>query len=116
MQPRNHSSSLPPPITLVRQQREQLVPYEELAAASAEKLAAEKEEAMDEAYTQVGTNVTRGVRPVSVLGSRSSAAEAVTGASVSLAGPFHWPPPARGPRPTAPRARPVATIHARPHT
>jgi len=71
-----------------------LGPYEELAVALAAKLAAEKEEVvvvMTEAYTRVGTNVTRGVRPVSVLGSPSSAAEAVTGASVSMAVRFRWP-------------------------
>jgi hypothetical protein len=33
----------------VRQKREPLVPYEELAGASAARLAAEKEEAMNEA-------------------------------------------------------------------
>jgi hypothetical protein len=73
---------------LVRR-REQLVWYEELAAASAEKLAAEKEEAMDEAYTRVGTDVTRAAGLVSVLDSPSSAAAAVMGASVSLAVRFH---------------------------
>src|SRR5882757_5451167 len=36
--------------TSVRQQREQLVPYEKLAAASGEKLVAEKKEVMDEVY------------------------------------------------------------------
>jgi hypothetical protein len=73
--------------------REQLVLYEESAAASAEKLAAEKEEAMDEAaYMRVGTHVTRGAGLVSALDSPSSApdnpssaAAAVVGASVSLA-------------------------------
>jgi hypothetical protein len=72
--------------------REQLVWYEELAAALAEKLAAEKEEAMDEAYTRVGMDVTRGAglvsvldNPSSALDNPSSAAAVVAGASVSLA-------------------------------
>jgi len=76
---------------LVRR-REQLVWYEELAAALAEKLAAEKEKAMDEAYTGVGMDVTRAAGLVSALDSPSSApdnpssaAAAVVGASVSLA-------------------------------
>jgi hypothetical protein len=73
-----------------------LVPYEELAAASAEKPEAEKEEAMGEAYTQVGTVAMRGVRLVSVLDrpsaaldSPGSAGAAEMGASVSLAVRFH---------------------------
>jgi hypothetical protein len=65
-----------------------LGPYEELAAASAERLAAEKEEAMDEAYTLVGRHVTRGVRLVSALDNPDSAA-AVADASVSPAVRFH---------------------------
>jgi hypothetical protein len=65
--------------------REQLVWYEELAAALAEKLAAEKEEAMDEAYTRVGMDVTRGAGLVSVLDNPSSAAAVGAGASVLLA-------------------------------
>jgi hypothetical protein len=68
-----------------------LVPYEELAAASGEKQAAEKEEAINEAYTQVETDATRGVRLVPVLDIPSSAEAAGAGAFVSLAGPFHWP-------------------------
>jgi hypothetical protein len=64
-----------------------LAPNEELAAAPAEKQAAEKEEAMNEGYTQVGMGVTRGVRLVSVLDRPSAAlgcprsAAAVAGAS-----------------------------------
>jgi hypothetical protein len=80
---------------LVKQQREHPVPYEELAGALAEKLAAEKEEAMTEAYTQVGTGVTRDVRlvpvpdrPSAAPDSPSSAAVAATGASVSPAVQF----------------------------
>ena len=76
--------------------REQLEPNEELAAALAEKLAVEKVAAMDEVYMQVDTNVSRGVRLVSVLDRlsavpdySSSAAAAVGGASVSLAVRFH---------------------------
>ena len=65
-----------------------MVSYAELAAASAEKLAAEKEEAMDEAYRQVGTHVRRDVRLVSVLENPSPAAAAVMGASASLAAQF----------------------------
>lgn len=63
----------------------------------AEKLAVEKVEAMDEAYTQVDTNVTRGVRLVSVLDKLGAVldnprSEAVAaGASVSLAVRFDWP-------------------------
>jgi hypothetical protein len=72
---------------LVKQQREQLVSDEELAAASAEKPVAEKEEAMDEAHTRVGTHVTRDVRPASAPDSPSSVA--VAGASVSPAVAFH---------------------------
>jgi hypothetical protein len=45
---------------------------------------------MNEAYTQVGTDATRGVRLVSVLDIPSSAWVAATGASVSLAVRFHW--------------------------
>jgi hypothetical protein len=77
--------------------REQLAPNEELAAALAEKPAVEKMEAMDEVYTQVDTDVTRGVRLVSVLDKLSAVLEnprseaAVAGASVSLAVRFHWP-------------------------
>jgi hypothetical protein len=58
--------------------------YEEREAASAVKLATEKaeEEAMDEAYTRVGTHVTRDVRLVPALGNPRSAAGA--GASASL--------------------------------
>jgi hypothetical protein len=77
--------------------REQLAPNEELAAAMDEKLAVEKVEAMDEMYTQVDTDVTRGVRLVSVLdtlsavlGSPRSGAAAAAGASVSQAVQFHW--------------------------
>ena len=77
---------------------EPLASNEELAAALAEKPAVEKMEAMDEVYTQVDTDVTRGVRLVSVLDTLSavpdnpsSAAAAVAGASVSLAVRFHWP-------------------------
>jgi hypothetical protein len=74
-----------------------LVPHEELAAASAARLAAETEEAMNEAYIQVGTDIqtatdaTLDVRLVSVLDRPSAAldspssAVAVAGASVSLA-------------------------------
>jgi hypothetical protein len=72
--------------------REQLVPHEELAAASAEKLAAEKqEEAMNEAYRRVGTDVTRDVRLVAVLDIPSAAAAMVVvpRASVWLAVRFH---------------------------
>jgi hypothetical protein len=59
--------------------------YEEREAASAVKLAAEKaEEAMDEAYTRVGTHVTRDARLVPALGSPSSAAGAGADASASL--------------------------------
>jgi len=84
------------------------VPYEKLAAASGEKLVAEKEEAMDEAYTQVGTDIqtatdaTLDVRLVSVLDRPSAAldspssAAAVAGASVSPAVRFHWPQQAGG--------------------
>jgi hypothetical protein len=77
--------------------REQLAPNEELAAALAEKPAVEKVEAMDEVYTQVDTDVTRGVRLVSVLDKLSAVLEnprseaAVAGASVSLAVRGHWP-------------------------
>jgi hypothetical protein len=79
----------------VQQTREQLVPNEELAAASGEKLAAETEEAMNEAYIQVGTDIqtatdaTLDVRLVSVLDRPSAALDspssAGAGASVSLA-------------------------------
>jgi hypothetical protein len=75
--------------------REQLEPNEELAAALAEKPAVEKVEAMDEVYTEVDTNVTRGVRLVSVPDTLSAvldcprSAAAVAGASVSLAVRFH---------------------------
>ena len=86
----------------MRQTREQLVSHEELAAASGEKLVAEKE-TKDEAYTQVGTDiptatdVTLDVRLVSVLDRPSAAldspssAAAVAGASVSPAVRFRWP-------------------------
>jgi hypothetical protein len=76
--------------------REQLAPNEELAAAMDEKPAVEKVEAMDEMYTQVDTNVTRGVRLVSVLDTLSAvlgsprSGAAAAGASVSLAVRFHW--------------------------
>ena len=76
--------------------REQLAPNEKLAAVSAEKLAVEKVEAMDEVYTQVDTNVTRGVPLVSVpdrlnaVPDSPDSVAAVTGASVSLAVRFHW--------------------------
>jgi hypothetical protein len=82
---------------------ERLASHEELAAALAEKLALETVEAMDEVYTQVDRNVTRGVRPVSVLDTLSAVRDnpgsvaAVAGASVSLAGPFHWPQPVGAP-------------------
>ena len=84
-----------PAISSERQEREQLEPNEELAAALAEKLAVEKVEAMDEVYTQVGRHVTRGVRLVSVLDRLSAvldcprSAAAVAGASVSLAVRFY---------------------------
>jgi hypothetical protein len=75
---------------------EPLASNEELAAAMDEKLAVETVEAMDEVYTQVDTNVTLGVRPVSVvdklsaaLDSPRSAAVAAADASVSLAVRFH---------------------------
>jgi hypothetical protein len=69
---------------LVKQETKRLVTCEELAvAAPAEKLAVEKEEAMDEAYMRVGMHVTRGVRLASVVDNPDSAA--VAGASVSLA-------------------------------
>jgi hypothetical protein len=77
--------------------RERLEPNEELAAL-AEKPAAEtveKVEAMDEVYTQVDTNVTRGVRLVSVLDRVSAvpdnpcSAAVAAAASVSLAVRFH---------------------------
>ena len=68
-----------------------MVLYEGPAAASGEKQAAEKEEAINEAYTQVGTDAPRGVRLVSVLEIPSSAGAAGAGASVSLAVRFHWP-------------------------
>jgi hypothetical protein len=77
--------------------REQLAPNEESAAALAEKPAVAKMEAMDGVYTQVDTDVTRGVRLVSVLDTLSAVPEnprpeaAVVGASVSLAVRFHWP-------------------------
>ena len=64
-----------------------MVPYEELAAASAGKPAAEKEEkveARNEVYMRVGTRVMWGVPLASVLDNPGSAA-AVTGASVSQA-------------------------------
>jgi hypothetical protein len=83
-------SSLAPVISSVKQTREQLALNAEPAAASAEMLAVEKEEAMGEAYTRVGMDVTRGVRLVSALDNPNSAA-AVTGASVSVAVRFHRP-------------------------
>jgi hypothetical protein len=76
---------------------EPLTSNEELAAALAEKLAVERVEAMGEAYTQVDTNVTRGVRLVSVLDKLNAVldnprSEAVAaGASVLLAVRFDWP-------------------------
>ena len=93
----------------MQQTREQLVSHEELTAASGEKLAAEKEEAMDEAYTQVGTEIqtatdaTLDVRFVSVFDRRSAAqdsqssAAVVMGVSVSLAVRLHWPQRAEAP-------------------
>ena len=105
---------LPSAITLVRQQ-EQLVPYEELAAALAARLAAEKEEAMTEVYTQVGTDATRGVRLVSVLESLSSAAAVVAGASVWLAVRFQWPQQAGAPAYTAPSASRFEWSQREPH-
>jgi hypothetical protein len=81
-------SSLAPVISSVKQTWEQLALNAEPAAASAEMLAVEKEAAMDEAYTLVGTHVTRGVRLAADLDSQSSAA-AVTGASVSVAVRIH---------------------------
>ena len=74
---------------------EQLEPNEKLAAALDEKLAVETVEAMDEVYTGVDTNVTRGVRLVSVPDTLSAVldcprfAAAAAGASVSLAVRFH---------------------------
>jgi hypothetical protein len=86
----NHSF-LPPAISWVKQPREQLGLNEELAGALAEKPAAEKEEAMSEAYTPVGTDVTRGVRLVAVLDRPSAVAVMVVQrASVSSAVRFHW--------------------------
>jgi hypothetical protein len=73
---------------LVRQQVGPSVSYEELGAALAGRLAVEKEEATDEAYTRVGTRVTQGVRLVSALDNPDSAA-AVVDASVSPAVRFH---------------------------
>jgi hypothetical protein len=76
--------------------QEPLEPNEELAAALVEKLAVET---VDGVHTQVDTNVTRDVRLVSVMDTVSAvpdnpgSAAVVTGASVSLAGPFHWPQP-----------------------
>jgi hypothetical protein len=64
------------------------VSYEELGAALAGRLAAEKEAAMDGAHTRVGTHVTRGVRLASALDNQDCAA-AVVDASVSLAVRFH---------------------------
>jgi hypothetical protein len=97
-----------------------LVSHEELAAASGEKLAAEKEEAMDEAYTQVGadiqtaTDATLDVRLVSVLDRPSAAldspssAAVVMGASVSSAVRFHWQQ-AEAPAYKSPRTSPSAS-------
>ena len=88
--------------------REQLVPHGEPAAASAELLAAEKEEAMSEGRMRVGTDVTRGVRLVSVFDSPSAAAVVVRPASVSPVVRFHWPQqaglPAYMPQRTPPSA------------
>jgi hypothetical protein len=78
-------------ITLVSRRRGQFVPYEELVAAWDETPAAEKQEARNEGYTQVGMGVTRGVRLASVLDRPSVALDyprsvaAVAGASVSPA-------------------------------
>jgi hypothetical protein len=78
-------------ITLVSRRRGLFVPYEELAATWAETPATEKEEARNEAYTQVGTGATRGAHLVSVLDRTRVAmdfprsAPAVAGASVSPA-------------------------------
>jgi hypothetical protein len=82
---------------------ERLEPNEELAAALAEKLAVQRVEAMAEMYTQVDTNLARGVRLVSVMDTVSAvpdnpgSAAAVAGASVSLAGRLHWPQPVGAP-------------------
>ena len=94
----------------MRLQREQLVPNEELAATSAEKPAAQKEEARNEGYTQVGMGVMQGVRLVSVLDRPSAAldcsrsAAAVAGASVSPAVRLLWPQQAVAPIYTRPSA------------
>lgn len=91
------------------------MPYEELAAASAARLTAEKEEAMNEAYTQVGTAVTRGVHLVSVLDRPSAAldspssASAVAGASVSPAVRFRWQQQAEAPAYRSPRTPSIAS-------
>jgi hypothetical protein len=94
--------------------REQLVPYAELAVASGEKLVAEKEEAMDEAYTLAGTDiqtataVTLDVHLVSVLdrpgAALDSPSSAVAGASVSPAVRFRWQQQAEAPAYTPPSA------------
>jgi hypothetical protein len=93
------------------------VPHEEPAAASAEKLAAEKE-AMSEAYTRVETDVTRGARLVSVFDNPSAAvfdspsaaaAAVVRPASVLPVVRFHWPQQAGLPADTPPRTPPSAS-------
>jgi hypothetical protein len=82
------SSSLPSVLTWARRQRVRLVLCEEPAAALGERLGAEKEAAMDEAYrrayTAAGTRVTRGVRLVLVPEPDNPCSGAVVGgASVS---------------------------------
>jgi hypothetical protein len=89
--------------------REQLVPHEEPAAASAELLAAEKAEAMSEGHMRVGTDVKRGVRLVSVFDSPSAAAVVVRPASVSPVVRFHWPQQAGLPAYIPPRTPPSAS-------
>jgi hypothetical protein len=98
-----------------------VVPYEELAAASGAKLAAETEEAMNEVCIQVGTDIqtatdaTQDVRLVSVLDRPSAALDSLSSAaagasaSVSPAVRFRWPQQAGAPAYRSPRTPPSAS-------